>query len=196
MRRLLYILAVLFLLSSCHTGKFAYRSKPKPATSNGWSFTRPSSVPSTTTSKASNSDLSRAGSKLGVSVSSSDDARLLIESSSWIGVRYRAGGIDRNGVDCSGLVYAIYSRVYSKIIQRCSSADLFAKYCSRVSRSSLRQGDLVFFTTDNSGSRIGHSGIYLKGDKFIHASSSKGVIVSSLNDAYWNKHWFSGGRVR
>ncbi|MCR5313055.1 MAG: C40 family peptidase [Bacteroidaceae bacterium] len=169
-------------------------------TSAGWKFTpvttSSKSSADSSKSKTSRADMSQASSKLGISITASDNSKLMTESASWVGVRYRAGGADRKGVDCSGLVYAIYTRVYGNHISRCSSADLFSKYCSKISRSSLKQGDLVFFTTDNSGRRIGHSGIFLKGDKFIHASSSKGVIVSSLNDAYWNKHWYAGGRVK
>ncbi len=196
MRTIIYILTCLFVLSSCNTYKTLYEKNNKRTASKGWKFEKVTSTKSANTSKSTSSSLTQSGRKLGVAVSSSDNSKLMTESASWVGVRYRSGGADRNGVDCSGLVYAIYSRVYGAKISRCSSADLYKKYCTKVSRSNLRQGDLVFFTTDNSGTRIGHSGIYLKENKFIHASSSKGVIVSSLNDAYWNKHWYSGGRVR
>ena len=142
------------------------------------------------------SELARAGRKLGFDVELSDDRRLMTEAATWIGVPYRSGGADRGGVDCSGLVYCLYNSVYTRKIDRCSSYDLFYKYCTSINASQLKQGDLVFFTTDNSGGRIGHSGIYLKNGKFIHASSSKGVIISNLNEQYWSKHWFAGGKVR
>jgi len=147
-------------------------------------------------SAVSMSELARAGRKLGFDVERSDDSRLMTQAASWIGVPYRSGGMDRSGVDCSGLVYCLYGSVYGQRFERCSSYDMFHKYCTPVNASQLKQGDLVFFTTDNSGGRIGHSGIYLKNGKFIHASSSKGVIISNLNEQYWSKHWFAGGKVR
>ena len=52
----------------------------------------------------------------------------------------------------------------------------------------------MFFTTPGSGKKCGHVGIYLKGDRFIHASTSRGVMVSSLNESFWNKHWLCGGQ--
>ena len=58
----------------------------------------------------------------------------------------------------------------------------------------LQEGDLVFFTTPGSGKKCGHVGIYLKGDRFIHASTSRGVMVSSLNESFWDKHWLCGGQ--
>src|SRR5574344_518363 len=156
MRKISYILFVLFvllLLSSCHSNKYALNT--------GFRNNR-TSTNNTSSSKSgvNYNELARAGYKLGFDVESSDNFSLMTESACWIGVRYRSGGIDRNGVDCSGLVYAIYNNVYGARISRCSSADLYSKYCSQVSRSNLNQGNLVFFTTDNTGNRIGHSGIY------------------------------------
>ena len=58
------------------------------------------------------------------------------------------------------------------------------------------EGDLVFFTSSRSKNKVAHVGIYLKNGKFIHSSTSKGVIVSNLNENYYTKHWISGGRIR
>lgn len=199
MRKLFFLLITMTLLSSCSTlKKLAEPSgshvSRKPITeirvSNGKIEARPAET------EINNSELAYASRKLGFSVERSDDRRLMVESSTWIGVPYRNGGMDRNGVDCSGLVYCLYNSVYGQKIERCSSYDMFNKYCMPVNASQLKQGDLVFFTTDNSDGRIGHSGIYLKNGKFIHASSSKGVIISNLNEQYWSKHWFAGGKVQ
>lgn len=203
MKRIIYIIITLVLLSSCSTlKKLAEPSSPSTATRKPISSIRVSgdrvnvATSGTSSSEVSMSELARAGRKLGFDVERSDDSRLMTQAASWIGVPYRSGGADRNGVDCSGLVYCLYNSVYSRRIERCSSYDMFHKYCTPVNASQLKQGDLVFFTTDNSGGRIGHSGIYLKNGKFIHASSSKGVIISNLNEQYWSKHWFAGGKVR
>ncbi|MCD8236308.1 MAG: C40 family peptidase [Prevotellaceae bacterium] len=139
--------------------------------------------------------LARAGLRLGFDIEPKDDWNLFMESASWIGTPYRSGGNGRSGVDCSGLNIAIYNHVYGKKLNR-KSLDQKEKDCKRISRSELRSGDLVFFSTGNSRKKVGHTGIYLKDGKFIHASSSRGVIVSSLDEDYYRKHWICGGRVK
>ena len=62
--------------------------------------------------------------------------------------------------------------------------------------SELREGDLVFFTSRASRKKVAHVGIYLKDGKFIHASTSQGVIVSNLREKYYTQHWLCGGRIK
>lgn len=69
------------------------------------------------------------------------------------------------------------------------------KQASKVSRGKLKEGDLVFFSSRNSRKKVAHVGIYLKDGKFVHASSSRGVIVSHLNEPYYRTHWMRGGRI-
>ena len=76
-----------------------------------------------------------------------------------------------------------------------NSAEIFDKDCEEISRDELREGDLVFFTND-SGRRINHVGIYLYDDKFIHSSSSKGVVISDLKQNYYVKHFYKAARVQ
>lgn len=202
MKKIIYIIMSMVLLASCSTMKklaepsntSAYRKPIRELRVSGGRVSVDNGTSSS--SEVSMSELARAGRKLGFDVELSDNRRLMTEAATWIGVPYRSGGMDRSGVDCSGLVYCLYGSVYGQRFERCSSYDMFHKYCTPVNASQLKQGDLVFFTTDNSGGRIGHSGIYLKNGKFIHASSSKGVIISNLNEQYWSKHWFAGGKVR
>lgn len=134
--------------------------------------------------------------KLGLQVVQNDNLQLMVEAASWVGSPYLTGGVDRDGVDCSGLVCAIYANVYGAFYERMGSEGLYQECCDPVNASELQQGDLVFFTTDNSEGRVGHCGIYLKDGKFIHASTSKGVTVSSLTEQYWVKHWYAGGKVK
>ena len=61
-----------------------------------------------------------------------------------------------------------------------------------VKRDNLREGDVVFFL--NSKGNVGHVGIYLRDDLFVHSSTSNGVIISSLENSYWKKHFYKGGR--
>ena len=138
--------------------------------------------------------LARAGLKLGMDIEPNDNFQLMLEAASWMGAPYRYGGNTRKGTDCSGMVSAIYQQVYRRSLHR-SSADIYQHDCHHISRSALRQGDLVFFSTSIT-KKANHVGIYLKNEQFIHASTSKGVIVSHLDEDYYKKHWLKGGRVK
>lgn len=111
-----------------------------------------------------------------------------------VGTPYRAGGDNKRGTDCSGLTCQLYKKVYHTKLPR--STDTQKKESNKITKRNLREGDLVFFTSSRSGKRVAHVGIYLKNGKFIHASTSQGVIISHLNEPYYTKHWISGGRVR
>ena len=130
-------------------------------------------------------------------MSQKDNLAFYSACSGWIGVKYRYGGNTKNGVDCSGLVGNIYRHVYKINLER-NSANILRRNCVVVNRNSLREGDLVFFrsTGARTSSVPNHVGLYLKGGKFIHASSSKGVIVSNLSEAYYIRAWMNGGRVK
>lgn len=131
---------------------------------------------------------------LGFNIDNSDDRVFLSEVASWVGVPYRHAHHDKSGTDCSGFSYAIYKKLYNKNLDRTSDGQ-FLNNCKRVSKNKIRQGDLLFFAINNSN-KISHVGIYLKDDKFIHASSVRGVIVSSLNDDYYKKYFYAAGRVK
>jgi len=133
---------------------------------------------------------------LGLDRDNKDNPALYRESASWLNVPHRDGGRSRKGTDCSFLVNQIYETVYNKNLERSSSA-MLKKNCKRLSRSRLREGDLVFFHTGGrSKSHVSHVGIYLKDNKFLHSSTSKGVIVSDLDEGYYRRTWVCGGRVR
>lgn len=135
-------------------------------------------------------------SKLGVHVTESDYRYLYSEAASWLGTPHRMGGNSRRGVDCSGFVAIMYRKVYGKQLSRSSAAML--KYdCRKVRKGKLKEGDLVFFRTRRGKKKEpNHVGIYLKGGKFVHTSTSRGVIVSSLNEPYYVRTWLTGGRVK
>lgn len=158
-------------------------------------FTSCGSSRDTSSGKSYFRELARAGIRLGFDIEEHDDHALMLESARWLGAPYRYGGNTRRGVDCSGLSCAIYNKVYSVRLERTCASQL-AKDCRRVAKGSLRSGDLVFFTTSSSGREAGHVGVYLKDGRFIHASTSKGVIVSGLDENYFKKHWLAGGRVK
>lgn len=138
--------------------------------------------------------LARASIRLGVDINLQDNHKLYLEASNWIGVPYRPGGDSKRGTDCSGFVRQLYRKVYRMQVPR-NTEDL-KKESRKVAKRSLREGDLVFFTSNRSRRKVAHVGVYLKDGKFIHASTSKGVIVSRLSENYYSKHWISGGRIR
>lgn len=140
-------------------------------------------------------ELARAAVRLDMDIDAADNHALFIEASQWMGVPYRAGGSTKQGTDCSGLTSAIYKKVYHKRLQR-NADDQRSKNCKKVSKGHLEEGDLVFFHNGKRKRTATHVGIYLKQDKFIHASSSHGVIVSTLNESYYRKRWMQGGRVK
>ncbi|MEZ4722335.1 MAG: NlpC/P60 family protein [Flavobacteriales bacterium] len=108
----------------------------------------------------------------------------------WEGTPYKYGGTTPNGVDCSGFVCALYSDVYHKPIPRTTSE--IEGSTKNISRSGLKEGDIVIF--DINGKKNAHVGVYLLNGHFVHASSSKGVIVSELSNPYYNKAFNRGGR--
>lgn len=138
--------------------------------------------------------LAHASTRLGMDIEYKDNPHLYIEAANWIGVPYRAGGTNKRGTDCSGLTTQIYRKVYNKKLQRSTEGQM--KQASRISRGNLQEGDLVFFSSRNSGKKVAHVGIYLKDGKFVHTSSSRGVIISSLNESYYKQHWMRGGRIK
>lgn len=119
----------------------------------------------------------------------SSDVRLKKYLSSWKGVKYRRGGTSERGIDCSALTQLTYKTIYGVQLPRTVAGQ--SKKGVRVDKSSLLPGDLVFFKT---GLRSRHVGIYIGDNQFIHASRSKGVISSSLNNSYWRRKFWQAKR--
>ncbi|WP_430614232.1 C40 family peptidase [Flavobacterium sp. JP2137] len=121
--------------------------------------------------------------------------QLLNVAEDFKGVRYRFGGTSRDGMDCSGFVSTAFN-AFDIALPR-SSRDM-ASIGQKINSSEAQKGDLIFFKTGKK-SRISHVGIIVevKGEdiKFIHSSTSKGVIVSSLNEAYYNRTFAQINRV-
>lgn len=109
----------------------------------------------------------------------------------WYGVPYKWGGKEKNGIDCSGLVCRVYQDVYKKKIAG-TAVDL-EKQSSHVKESRLREGDMVFFKIESE--KVSHVGLYIANNKFVHASVKRGVIINSLEDKYYKKYFYKGGRI-
>ncbi len=115
------------------------------------------------------------------------DNRLSNYCLSWVGTSHKIGGTNKQGVDCSGFVQNVYKDVYNIQLPR-RSVDM-EKAVQAIDRGRLKEGDLVFF----GKSSVNHVGIYLRDNNFIHTSTSKGVIVSSLEEKYWKQNFLHGG---
>ncbi len=137
-------------------------------------------------------ELARASIRLGIDIGMKDHHPLYVTSAEWLGVPYRSGGNTKKGTDCSGLTSAIYKKAYRKKLKH--NAEDQRKDCNRIGKRNLHEGDLVFFHNGRKKRTATHVGIYLKDGKFIHASTSRGVIISRLDEEYWHKHWMCGGR--
>ncbi|OKP95898.1 C40 family peptidase [Paenibacillus sp. P46E] len=107
-----------------------------------------------------------------------------------IGTTYKFGGTSTSGFDCSGFTSYVFKNV-GLTLPRTSKAQFSVG--TSVSRSNLRSGDLVFFNTFGSG--VSHVGIYVGGGKFAQSSSSRGVTITSLSQAYWANRYVGAKRV-
>ncbi len=113
----------------------------------------------------------------------------------FIGVNYRGGGTSRSGMDCSGMVTAVFD-IFGLKLPR--SSHEMAKVGEKLAQSDIKKGDLVFFKTNGKNS-INHVGMVIENDgdeiKFIHSSTQKGVIISSTKEPYYKRTFVQANRV-
>lgn len=117
-------------------------------------------------------------------------ARLYEQHDEWRGVRYRLGGMDKSGTDCSGFVKRTFATLFDLELPR--STHQQAREGVEIDRGGLRSGDLVFFRINK---RTQHVGIYLEENKFLHASTSRGVMISNMTHPYWQQRYWKSVRV-
>lgn len=115
---------------------------------------------------------------------------LLKSFENWKGTRYAFGGDSSRGIDCSALTRRVYREVFSFELPRVTKDQI--KVGRHVSRNNLKPGDILYFRPDG---KYNHTAVYLGNSLFINASSSKGVILSSLEHSYWSKYFVHGVRV-
>lgn len=111
--------------------------------------------------------------------------------SSWMGTRYKHGGVSRNGVDCSGFTLVTYKELFARKLPRTVREQV--QKGIKVDKDLLQPGDLVFFKINVFQN---HVGIYLENDLFVHASLSSGVMISRLNDSYWKQRYWQAKRIQ
>ncbi len=130
--------------------------------------------------------------KLNVGESDIKNEKLYKFIDDWYAAPYKYGGKDRNGIDCSGFAGVLYSTIYNKNVAASSRA--IYEETKRVNAVDLKEGDLVFFIIN--GKNVSHVGVYLQHNKFVHASTHKGVIISDLDEPYYKKYYTGAGRIK
>lgn len=171
---LLIIFTLTTFLSACHSQK---------VTSDSVENTKPAKSRKVTEKYA---DL------LQVDESKIDNIKLYSFIDEWYGVPYKYGGKTKSGIDCSNFTCTLFHSVYNKPLSGTSSS--IYEQCKTVSKGNLEEGDLVFFKIE--GDKISHIGVYLQNNKFVHATTKKGVMIDDLDEAYYKKYFYKAGRIK
>ena len=128
---------------------------------------------------------------MGVEVNSIQNGRLYAFIDQWMGTPYRFGGLDHDGIDCSGLSFLLQQQVYGINIPRTTGQQV--QIIKRKYEEELQEGDLLFF--DYDGKKFSHVGVYLQNGYYVHASSTRGVTITKLHDPYTYKYFSRCGTV-
>ena len=127
---------------------------------------------------------------LNIEVEKLTNKKLIEYVHQWWAVPYRIGGNSKEGIDCSAFVQGLTNEAFGISLPRTSREQ--ADFCKEISKQDLKEGDLVFFA---SGRSISHVGMYISNNKFVHASTSMGVVISDLDEAYWSRRFVKAGRL-
>ena len=169
-------IVTILLLASCKSKRTVVTKK-----SSSRKYTTKRTVPQI--KKESNNEVNTLPGLTTVSASITD--KIIRKALSFKGTRYKYGGTSKSGMDCSGLMFTSF-KAANIVLPRTSFEQ--SKKGVYVSKNSAQKGDLVFFKT-NGKSRVNHVGLVVSVDardvKFVHSSSSRGVMISSLKEGYW-----------
>lgn len=105
----------------------------------------------------------------------------------WVGTRYRLGGQSKLGIDCSAFTQVAFQQAFGIHLPRTTTEQ--RRLGKKINKSALEEGDLVFFRKNR------HVGIYVGNNMFMHASTKKGVMLSSLSDKYWQRNYVQSRRI-
>jgi cell wall-associated NlpC family hydrolase len=112
------------------------------------------------------------------------------EAEKWLGTPHRLGGNDPTGIDCSGLVTAVYRALFDVRLPRTTKEQI--RIGRPVDEQETAPGDLLFFMLPF---RTRHVGIYLGSGEFLHASKSQGVTIARIDNEYWHRHFSQARRI-
>lgn len=115
---------------------------------------------------------------------SSKVLNIIENAESYQGVRYKYGGDNKKGMDCSGLIYTVFNDENISIPR---TTTLMSKDGDWIDLKKVKEGDLLFFATKKNSRKVNHVGLVTGTNplRFIHSTTSKGVIISSLKERYW-----------
>jgi probable lipoprotein NlpC len=170
---LIILFAATLILSACHSRRAAMKGEPGEVVAPQPSVAEKYSA------------------IMGVDVNSIQNGRLYAFIDQWMGTPYRFGGLDHDGIDCSGLSFLLQQQVYGISIPRTTGQQVHI--IKRKYEEELQEGDLVFF--DYDGKKFSHVGVYLQNGYYVHASSTRGVTITKLHDPYTYKYFSRCGSV-
>ena len=178
MNRFVYFFCLCFLILTASCGIFQKKSKIPPSKE--------------TTSSTKKKLLEKYGKIIGVEVL---DQVLYSFIDEWYGTPYKFGGKTKSGVDCSNFSCELLRTVYNFPKSYYFSSSKLAQQGKKIQINDAKEGDLVFFSI-NQNSKISHVGIYLSNNKFVHASTTKGVLINSLEEDYYKRRFSFISRIR
>ena len=130
--------------------------------------------------------------KMGITSKEVKASKLYSFVNDWYGTPYKYGGCEKSGVDCSCFTINLFDKVYGIKMPR--TAGEIYKECEKESIDKAKEGDLIFFKINSNS--IKHVGVYLRDKKFVHASTTKGVLVNSLSETYYQKYFYTAGKLK
>lgn len=122
------------------------------------------------------------------------DNAIVTEAYTWLGTPYGYAKAEKGkACDCSGMVMRVYEKVRGVKLPRNSAQQ--QDFCKKLKEKDVREGDLCFFATGKDPDRTSHVGIMIDDRNFIHASASKGVVISDITQPYYVRTFKGYGRV-
>lgn len=189
LRFLLGLLVLLLLLAACRSRRVEVAAVPRNRPAAKPRYAPPSKPAAPRTHADSSEEWYRA---LGLSRKEMKESKLYSFIGEWYGTPYKYGGCMKAGVDCSCFAGLLNENVYNRRLPR-TAHDMFLQ-SEQIGIGQARQGDLVFFRM--GGRKITHVGVYLGNGRFVHSSTSSGVSVNSLDEAYYKSSFYCAGRIR
>ncbi|MCP5061298.1 MAG: C40 family peptidase [Ignavibacteriae bacterium] len=187
----IYLLLVfIFILISCSSTSYIERNNSNDESRYGYSKNS-NSINLSELNKSSRNVIKEFIEVIGTN---SKKKIFLYELADYINTPYQYGGETKNGMDCSGFTQTVYKNSLSVRLPRTAREQF--KIGEKIgSKSELKFGDLVYFDTSNIH-LPGHVGIFLDKDLFVHASFTRGVIISSLNNTYYTNRYIGATRIK
>ena len=180
--KFLFVFFAALAATSCRTGRNLHQSETKnPSTAKEKNV-----AASHSKIKATYSTL------LGVDEKEVKNMQLYSLIDEWYGTSYKYGGCDKKGIDCSNFISILYQELFH-ISLKGSSASIFNQ-CRVIDKKELQEGDLLFFKPDNKN--ISHIGMYLQNNRFVHATTKKGVMINDLNESYYLNCFYKAARLK